>query len=293
MPIIFKTGDMFDHPADAIINTVNVKGVMGKGVALEFKKRWPDNFKAYKALCDEGALKPGVLYVHDTGDLVGKHRYLMNFPTKVDWRNPSKLEYIDEGLDALIDEIHAHGIRSIVMPPLGCGNGGLDWAVVREMIVDRLQDFDDVDIIVYEPATPKAAPSTPEAPPAAREAIAPKVTFERAVLLKAIDELPLKNLGEVHDLVEALQRHDLQYVSDFHRRDGGWRSTTLETALNAMIQRGLLVMLHFVPVVTDAGKAMASTLEGADLMRANRIVLAVRDELIGPEPENPINGAPS
>lgn len=293
MPIIFKTGDMFDHPADGIINTVNTLGVMGKGVALEFKKRWPENFKAYKALCDKGALKPGVLYVHDTGDLVGKHRYLVNFPTKVDWRNPSKLEYIDEGLDALIDEIHAHGIRSIVMPPLGCGNGGLDWPVVREMIVERLQDFDDVDIIVYEPPAAKAAPPIQEAPSPPREAIAPKVTFERAVLLKAIDELPLKNLGEVHNVVEALQRQGLQYVSDFHRRDGGWRSTTLETALNAMIQRGLIVMLHFVPVVTDAGKAMAASLEGAELLRANRIVLAVRDELIGPEPENPVNGAPS
>ena len=105
MSIVFKKGNMFNEPVQAIVNTVNCVGVMGKGVALEFKNRWPANFKAYKKLCDSKGLKPGQMFVFDTKELFTTEgpRYLINFPTKVHWRSKSKISYIQDGLDALAD----------------------------------------------------------------------------------------------------------------------------------------------------------------------------------------------
>lgn len=151
MTLTFKTGDMFAEPAEAIVNTVNCVGVMGKGVALEFKRRWPDYFKAYKRLCDAGAIRPGKMFVHEEGDMLSGRRFLINFPTKDHWRDPSRLEYIEEGLVDLVAQVERLGIATVAMPPLGCTNGGLDWATVKALLTERLSPIGGIDFVVFEP----------------------------------------------------------------------------------------------------------------------------------------------
>lgn len=117
---------MFDEPVEALVNTVNCVGAMGKGVALEFKNRWPANFRAYESLCDARGLQPGQMFVFDTKELFTSEgpRYLINFPTKSHWRSKSKMAYLEDGLDALIETIREHEITSIAIPPLGCAKWG-------------------------------------------------------------------------------------------------------------------------------------------------------------------------
>lgn len=155
MTVDYKSGDMFDEPAEAIVNTVNCVGVMGKGVALEFKRRWPDNFHAYKRICDAGKLSPGKMFVFEIGDLLQKsdRQFLINFPTKQHWKAKSKIEYIERGLDDLVRQVRELNIKSVVMPPLGCGNGGLDWNDVRPLIEEKLSTLPDVKFIVFAPST--------------------------------------------------------------------------------------------------------------------------------------------
>src|SRR5690349_14003605 len=133
MSVTFKSGDLFLDKSEALVNTVNCVGVMGKGVALEFKHRWPENYKAYKKACDAKVLRPGNMLIFELTNLFGKNetKFIVNFPTKDHWRAKSKLEYISEGLDALVSDIKKYRIKSIALPPLGCGNGGLDWDTVR------------------------------------------------------------------------------------------------------------------------------------------------------------------
>lgn len=183
MTLIFKNGDMFSEPAEALVNTVNCVGVMGKGVALEFKKRWPGNFKAYKKICEAKALSPGQLFVFDTNELFATDgpRYIVNFPTKAHWRSKSKISYIEDGLNALAKAIREYKISSIAIPPLGCGNGGLDWSDVKPLISSKLEALDDVDVVVF---APRDAVDEPEhVPPMLR------MTLGRAVLLKSLGDL--------------------------------------------------------------------------------------------------------
>ncbi len=146
--IIFTQGNMLDADVDALVNTVNAVGVMGKGIALMFKERFPENYKAYEAACKRKEIRAGSLFV--TEQLVAP-RWIVNFATKQHWRNPSKLEWIKSGLADLRSFIVEHQIRSIALPPLGSGNGGLDWADVRPLIQDTLGDLTAVKVVVYEP----------------------------------------------------------------------------------------------------------------------------------------------
>jgi O-acetyl-ADP-ribose deacetylase (regulator of RNase III) len=148
--ITFKTGDLLQSSAEALVNTVNTVGVMGKGIALQFKEAFPNNNKVYVDACKRKELVPGkLLAVWDENLQLGK-KLIINFPTKAHWRQPSKYEYIEKGLTALRQLLQNGQVRSVAIPPLGCGNGGLDWAVVRPMIASALEDL-DLDIIVYEP----------------------------------------------------------------------------------------------------------------------------------------------
>lgn len=155
MTIEYKSGDMFDEPAEAIVNTVNCVGVMGKGVALEFKRRWPDNFRAYKRLCDTGKMSPGKMFIFQIGDLLQKadRQFLINFPTKQHWKAKSKIEYVEHGLEDFVHQVRDLGIKSVAMPPLGCGNGGLDWNDVRPLIEEKLSSLPDVKFIVFTPSS--------------------------------------------------------------------------------------------------------------------------------------------
>src|SRR5690242_6830780 len=124
--IEFKKGDLLSEDVEALVNSVNCVGIMGRGIALQFKNAFPDNFRAYAAACRRGEVQPGRMFVFETGRLLNP-RYIINFPTKRDWRGKSRLEDIETGLAALAEEIRARGIRSIAVPPLGSGLGGLDW----------------------------------------------------------------------------------------------------------------------------------------------------------------------
>lgn len=149
--INFVKGNLFDSDAQALVNTVNTVGVMGKGIALQFKEAFPDNYRVYRKACKEGELSVGQMLVTQVNEMFGgQGRYIINFPTKTDWRKPSEYVYIEKGLEALKKEIVGRGIRSIAIPPLGSSNGGLDWELVKRMIVSALSDM-DCDIRIYEP----------------------------------------------------------------------------------------------------------------------------------------------
>ncbi|MBI2790888.1 MAG: macro domain-containing protein [Gammaproteobacteria bacterium] len=148
--IIEKTsGSLLESNVDALVNTVNCVGVMGKGLALQFKKAYPENFKAYEKACTHHQLVLGKMHVFETHAV--NPRYIINFPTKGHWKAKSRLIDIEKGLAALKQEIIKLNIKSIAIPPLGCGNGGLDWKVVLPLIENSLMDLVDVEIFIYSP----------------------------------------------------------------------------------------------------------------------------------------------
>ena len=155
--ISYTKGDLLSSKAQALVNTVNTVGVMGKGIALHFKELFPYNFTVYAEACKKGELAPGKMLVVKDSNLALGERLIINFPTKVHWRQPSQYEYIEDGLRDLVRVIGEYGITSIAIPPLGCGNGGLDWAVVKEMIAQALSSIDGVEITVYEPSAEVSA----------------------------------------------------------------------------------------------------------------------------------------
>jgi O-acetyl-ADP-ribose deacetylase (regulator of RNase III) len=146
----FTKGNLLDAKVEAVVNTVNTVGVMGKGIALMFKERFPKNYQAYAAACEAGEVRVGKMFVSSVDELEGP-RWVINFPTKEHWRSPTKIEWVRAGLASLKDVIREKHIRSVAIPPLGCGNGGLKWRDVRPLIQEALGDLEDVEIIVYEP----------------------------------------------------------------------------------------------------------------------------------------------
>lgn len=146
----YATGNLLFANVEALVNTVNTVGVMGKGVALQFKEAFPQNFHAYEEACKRGEVQIGRMFVTETSRLDGV-RWIINFPTKKDWRHPSKLEYIRAGLSDLVRVIRECGIKTIALPPLGCGYGGLDWVQVKQAIEDALGELSDVNVVVYQP----------------------------------------------------------------------------------------------------------------------------------------------
>ena len=126
---------MMTSTAEALVNTVNTVGVMGKGIALQFKEEFPANFATYKTACSTGVLVPGKLLITREINSQGIEKIIVNFPTKLHWRNPSKYEYIRDGLAELAKALYEYNIKSIAIPPLGCGNGGLNWDIVKKMII--------------------------------------------------------------------------------------------------------------------------------------------------------------
>jgi O-acetyl-ADP-ribose deacetylase (regulator of RNase III) len=149
--IHFTKGNLLESGAEALVNTVNTVGVMGKGIALQFKQVFPFNQKKYKEACKKGELVTGKLLVVKDSNLLTGEKTIINFPTKQDWRNPAKNEYIASGLIALLSYLKQSELRSVALPALGCGNGGLDWKVVKPMLTGMLSEL-TMEIIVYEPA---------------------------------------------------------------------------------------------------------------------------------------------
>jgi len=199
--IAYKNGDIFSEDAEAIINTVNCVGIMGRGLALQFKNKYPQNFKEYQTACKKEEVKPGRMFVHQTGQLTNP-KYIINFPTKRHWKGKSKIEDVESGLDDLIKTIHKLGIKSISIPPLGSGLGGLNWQVVRQKIEAKIADV-DCRIVVFEPLEQKIEKNISKE--------VPKMTAGRASLVELIDRYlkglmdPFVSLLEVHKLMYFMQ----------------------------------------------------------------------------------------
>ena len=175
------TGNLLEADVEALVNTVNCVGQMGKGIALQFKQAYPKNFAAYQKAVRAGEVRPGAMFVFATAQTQNP-KLIINFPTKRHWRNNSRLEDIASGLTALVEEIRNRKIQSIAIPPLGCGNGGLDWDVVRPMIVAALAPLPEVRVMLYSPSGAPAATTMPVRTPE------PKMTTARALFVKAIDQ---------------------------------------------------------------------------------------------------------
>ena len=155
------SGNLLASEADALVNTVNVVGVMGKGIALQFKRAYPANFEAYEAACKQQQVRLGEMFVFDAGQLM-RPRWIINFPTKGHWRSNSRLADVASGLDDLRRVIVELGITAMAVPPLGCGNGGLNWADVLPLIHSKLDGL-DVEVTVYPPAAVPAVATMPVA----------------------------------------------------------------------------------------------------------------------------------
>src|SRR5258708_39452370 len=152
--IVEGKGNLLTTEADALVNTVNTVGIMGKGVALQFKQAYPENFKLYERACRNRQVQLGRVFVTFTGML--QPRLIINFPTKEHWRAPAKIDDIRRGLVDLIRVIREEDIRSIAMPPLGCGLGGLRWEAVRPLIYEAFQAVPQVEVILFAPGSAKA-----------------------------------------------------------------------------------------------------------------------------------------
>lgn len=201
--IELQKGDILDAEVEALVNSVNCVGVMGRGVALAFKERFPDNFDAYAAACRRGAVVPGEMFVFETGRLWP--RIIFNFPTKRHWRAKSRMEDIVQGLSSLVGHIQARGIRSIALPPLGSGLGGLRWPDVRERVEDALAQLDDVRVLLYQPygGHEQPVPATVTDAPAMTPGRSALVVLMARYLAAALD--PYVTLLEIHKLMYFLQ----------------------------------------------------------------------------------------
>lgn len=196
----FTKGNLLQADTEAIVNTVNCVGFMGRGIAAQFKRQYPANFKAYESACRRKEVVPGRMFIFETGQFTNP-RFIINFPTKRHWRGKSRIEDIESGLVALIDEVKVRGIKSIAIPPLGCGLGGLDWQDVRPRIEKAFSVLPNVRALVFEP--------NDEAPP--RKLVTtkqpPKMTPGRAVLVGLAEKYlaalmdPVISLLEVHKLM--------------------------------------------------------------------------------------------
>lgn len=202
--IEYTKGDILQDDAEAIVNTVNCVGVMGRGIALQFKNAFPGNFKAYAEACKHDEVRPGHMFVYETGQLTSP-RFVINFPTKRHWRGASRMEDIDAGLISLAETIHRHQIKSIAIPPLGSGLGGLAWEEVKKRIENELSSLEGVVVKVYEPT------GAPIAEKMVRNKKVPAMTAGRAALVELMDRYfrglldPTISLLELHKLMYFMQ----------------------------------------------------------------------------------------
>jgi O-acetyl-ADP-ribose deacetylase (regulator of RNase III) len=278
------TGNILESKARALVNTVNTVGVMGKGIALQFKIQFPNNYKAYKAACENKALKIGDLLVTEEESLLSGKKIIINFPTKTHWRYPSEYEYIEKGLTALVELIRERKIESIAIPPLGAGNGGLDWAKVRGMIENSLNGL-DCKIYLYEPT--QAIKETLK-----KERV--KLTPARAMLLAVLYELVRNG--------EFVSEFAAEKVAYFLQRFGAKESFNLEFKPNfygpysgkvrhvLYYLNGSYVMgysskdkkpFEELSLIMEAEKDVVAYLELPENMQYNEIVVKTKKFLLG------------
>ena len=276
MSVQVVKGDLLKQDdVDAIVNTVNCVGVMGKGIALQFKNKWPDNFKAYEAACKAKQVRPGKMFIFDCGAIVRPH-FIVNFPTKDHWRGKSTMAFVRDGLVDLVAQIKRLNIRSIAIPPLGCGNGGLDWNEVRPLIVAAFADLPDVDARLFAPSG-APDPKTMEV-----NTSKPRMTLARAAIVKALDAYAHVGYGlsklEVQKLVYFMQLVGVPFRKvEFYADKYGPYSDALRHALENMeghYIRGLgdgVVEAEIEPTVTaqlEATSFLQQELEGQSVLDA-------------------------
>ena len=226
-----QRGNLLEADVEALVNTVNTVGVMGKGIALQFKKAFPKNFNAYKQACDTGQLEPGKMFVFHTNSLRNP-KYIINFPTKKHWKEKSRIEFIVSGLNSLLEEIRLLGITSIAIPPLGCGHGGLLWSEVCPLINQAFEKVPHIKTIIFEPA---GAPAPEDMQ---NRTSRPKMTPGRATLVGLMDRycVPGYNyrlsLLEVHKLAYFMQEAGEPLKLEFEKGPYGPYADALRHVLN-------------------------------------------------------------
>lgn len=226
-------GDILKHEADALVNTVNCVGVMGRGVALQFRNAFEDNYEAYRKAALRGEVVPGRMFVFERS-AIGRPRWIINFPTKRHWKGKSRIEDVRSGLVDLARVIREEGIRSIAIPPLGCGLGGLDWAEVRPLIEQALGPVPEVDIHLFEP---EGAPRAVEMVNRTRR---PRLTTARAALLGLMHSYLAGlmdaevSLLEIHKLMYFLQAAGEPLKLDFKAAPYGPYAENLRHVLNTL-----------------------------------------------------------
>ena len=249
----FTTGDILAQDVEALVNTVNCVGVMGRGIALQFKKAFPENFRAYAEACERGEVQPGHMFVFETRELTNP-RFIINFPTKRHWRGDSRIEDIEAGLKDLATVIRKRGIRSIAVPPLGSGLGGLEWSNVRQRIETALRGFNDLEVVVFEPK------GAPEAERMVRDRAIPAMTPSRAALVVLMD---LYLNGLLDPFVTLLEVHKLMYFMQFAGQPLKLKFTKAPYGPYAENLRHLLHVIegHFVSGYAEGGDAPDKALE--------------------------------
>lgn len=230
----YTSGNLLESDADAVVNTVNTVGVMGKGIALMFKENFPENYRLYADACKRKEVELGKMFVTENEGLFGP-KWIINFPTKGHWRYPSKFEWIENGLGDLKRVLRDKNIKSVAIPPLGAGNGGLDWPKVRRAISDTLGSLDGVKIIVYEPTSKYQNVSKPtgvEKLTPARALIADLVR-QYSILGIECTVLEVQKLG--YFLERQIARHGAKTLAfDFKPNRYGPYSDKLKHMLNAL-----------------------------------------------------------
>lgn len=229
--IEYKKGNILQEDVEALVNTVNCVGVMGRGIALQFKNVFPENFKAYVHACKKNEVQPGRMFVFKTGRLTNP-QYIINFPTKRHWRGGSQIEDIESGIAGLVEVIRRYNIHSIAIPPLGSGLGGLDWSIVKPRVEAILQQISDVRVVIYEPQSVSVKTVS--------NSKIPHMTAGRAALVGLIKRYlsglldPFVSLLEVHKLMYFMQEAGEPLRLDYKKHNYGPYAENLRHVLKAI-----------------------------------------------------------
>lgn len=254
-------GNILEADADALINTVNCVGVMGKGIALQFKHAFPENFHAYERACRTNEVQPGKMFIHSTGRLYPK--YIINFPTKRHWKGKSRIEDIESGLVALVQEVKTLNICSVAIPPLGCGNGGLDWAQVAPLIKSAFANMPNVKVLLYAPGNVPVAEEMPI------RTTKPVLTKARALLIRLMEQYAIPgyklSLLEIQKLAYFLQSAGEKLGLNFVKHKYGPYADNL----NHVLQR---LEGHYIRGYGDRSRTSTVHLLGSAYQEAHEIV---------------------
>ncbi|MBX3036001.1 MAG: macro domain-containing protein [Anaerolineales bacterium] len=253
--IEFANGNLLQADVEALVNTVNTAGVMGKGIALQFKQAFPLNFAAYEKLAKRGEIVPGKMFVFETGNF-SNPRYIINFPTKRHWRGKARLDDIEAGLKDLIRILQEKKITSVAIPPLGCGFGGLDWEDVRPLIIGALESVPNVRALIYPPE------GTPSAEKMKIGTNRPHLTIGRAALIELISKYALPGYQltqlEIQKLAYFLQMAGEHLKLNYVKQQYGPYAENLHFVLQVL--NG-----HYITGYGDrSGRSNLYLLQGAD-----------------------------